>query len=455
MNVVVIGAGVSGLTAAYRAQQRGVKVTLLEASVRAGGVIRTVRHDGCLLEAGPDCWVSTKPAGIELVKELGLESELTGTREGLRRSFILHKGTLKRMPEGFFLLAPTSIGALLRTRTLSLPGKLRMGLEFFKPVRQDDSDESLADFVRRRFGREALERIAQPMIAGIYTADPEKLSLQATFPQLITMEREHRSVIRALRKRGDKQQKAASGPRYGLFVSLRSGMQTLTDKLAERLDDLRLDTPVSAVRKVDGGFEVQTPGETLRADAVIMALPACTAGELLTDVHAELGSTLAAVPYASSAVINFVFERGQIGHALDGMGAVIPAVEGRRLIAMSFSSVKFEQRAPEGKVILRAFMGGALNPGIAELPAAEQQAIALEELRDLLGIRGEPLFADVCGHARRMAQYHVGHLERVQHIRQMEAEVPGLKLIGNGFEGIGIPDCIRHANDAVAALPIQ
>jgi protoporphyrinogen/coproporphyrinogen III oxidase len=452
MNVVVIGAGISGLAAAFRAQQRGFDVTLLEASDRAGGVIRTVRHDGCLLEAGPDCWVSTKPAGVALASELGLDDELTGTREGLRRSFILHKGTLKRMPEGFFLLAPTSMGALLRTRTLSLPGKLRMGLEYFKPVRKDESDESLADFVRRRFGQEALERIAQPMIAGIYTADPEKLSVKATFPQLIAMEREHGSVIRALRKRADKQQKAASGPRYGLFVSLRTGMQTLTDRLTARIDNLRLNTPVSAIRRPGYGFEVLTPDQTFKADRVILALPACTAGELLHDVHGGLATELAATPYAGSAVVNFVFRREQVGHALDGMGAVIPAVEGRRLIAMSFSSVKFEQRAPSDRVILRAFLGGALNPEMAELEPEQQQAVALEELRSLLDITGEPLFADVCAHPRRMAQYHVGHLERVERIRQMEAEVPGLKLIGNGFEGIGIPDCIRQAEKAVEGL---
>ena len=449
-HVVVIGAGISGLTAAYRLHRAGARVTLLEASTRVGGVIQTVHEQGCLLETGPDCWASNKPAALDLVNELGLADQVIGTREGVRRSFILHKGTLKRLPEGFFLLSPMSIRALLKTPILSFGGKLRMAMELFKSARGDDADESLASFVRRRFGKEALARIAQPMVAGIYTADPEKLSLKATFPDFLKMEREHCSVIRALRKRArtDTQAAAASGPRYGMFVTLKQGMSALTDALAATLPDVRLNTRVQNLRHEGSGWRV----DSQTADAVVLALPAPAAAALLRDTDGALADELTQVEYAGAAVANFIFERSQIAHALDGMGAVIPAIERRNIVAISFSSVKFEGRAPEGLAVVRVFMGGALQPKVAALPANEQIAVALSELRALIGLTGEPKFALATGHIGAMPQYHVGHLDRVARIRTLAKAHPSLAIIGNAFDGVGIPDCIRHANEAVALL---
>ena len=462
-HAVVIGGRISGLTAAYRLHKAGVRVTLLEASDHLGGVIGSVRHDDCLLETGPDCWASNKPAAMELANELGLGDQIIGTREGVRRSFILHHGTLKRLPEGFFLISPMSIGALLKTSILSWPGKFRMALELLKGVRRDDSDESLAGFVRRRFGKEALERIAQPMIAGIYTADPEKLSLKATFPAFIDMERKHGSVIKALRKRargesgkapsGGEVAKAA-GPRYGLFVTFKGGMSTLPDALAAALPEgtARLNTCVKSLQKQDAGWKVELADETLDADAVVLALPATTSAGLLADTDAELAKALGAIEYAGAAVVNFIFDRDQIAHAMDGIGAVIPAVEHRKIIAFSFSSVKFEGRAPEGKAVVRVFMGGALNPEVAQATAEEQSSIALDELRDLVGVTGEPKFSIAGAHPGAMAQYHVGHLDRVAKIRELAKAQPSLAIIGNGFDGVGIPDCVRNANEAAARL---
>jgi protoporphyrinogen/coproporphyrinogen III oxidase len=449
-HVVVIGAGISGLTAAYRLHRAGARVTLLEASNRVGGVIHTVHEQGCLLETGPDCWASNKPAALGLATELGLADQVIGTREGVRRSFILHKGTLKRLPEGFFLLSPMSIRALLKTPILSWSGKARMALELFKGARRDDQDESLASFVRRRFGREALARIAQPMVAGIYTADPEKLSLKATFPEFLKMEQEQGSVIKALRKRArtDTQAAAASGPRYGMFVTLTHGMSALTDALAAALPDVRLNTPVHELRRAGTGWKV----DSLDAEAVVLALPAPQAALLLRETDSVLADALGQIEYAGAAVANFIFERSQIGHALDGMGAVIPAVEGRRIIAVSFSSVKFEGRAPEGRAVVRVFMGGALQSEIAKLPQAEQIALALAELRHLIGVQGEPQFALASGHAGAMPQYHVGHLDRVAGIREQAKNHPTLAVIGNAFDGVGIPDCVRGANEAASAL---
>lgn len=478
-HVVVVGAGISGLTAAYRAQQAGARVTLVEAAARAGGVLHTEKRDGFLLELGPDCWVSNKPGAMALCRELGLESEIIGTAGGnekLRQSFILHEGRLVPIPQGFFLLAPTSIEALRGASVLSWAGKLRVARELFVKARQDGADESLAAFMERRFGREALDRIAQPMVAGIYTADPAKLSLKATFPQFMDMEREFGSVLRGMRKRAkDMHAHKAAGPRYGLFVTLKGGVQALPDALAKFVGaqhaapllntratkverdgaSWRVEIEPAEVPRAAGALHSGTLGSAamaLKADAVIIALPTHAAARLLQGVRPELARELAGVSYANSAVVNLAFERSQIAHELNGMGFVVPHVERREIVACSFSSVKFEGRAPAGKVLLRAFMGGALLPHQADFTESQLIETALGELAGILGIRGAPLFAVASRHRASMAQYEVGHLERLARIEVLAAPLAGLKLIGNGYHGIGIPDCIARANEAVAAL---
>jgi oxygen-dependent protoporphyrinogen oxidase len=398
-----------------------------------------------------------------LAEELGIADQIHGTRQGVRRSFILHHGTLKRLPQGFFLISPMSLRALVETPILSVAGKMRMALELFEGRKKSEEDESLASFMRRRFGKEALERIAQPMVAGIYTADPEKLSLKATFPQFLEMERKHGSVIKALRKRAKQQRKKtegggdvakAAGPRYGLFITFKDGMSTLPNALVKALPDeaIRLDTEVRALRESGDGWALELPGETLEVDGVVMALQSKLSSELLGEADAELSAALGEIEYAGAAVVNFIFDREQIGHAMDGIGAVIPEVEHRRIIAFSFSSVKFEGRAPEGKAIVRVFMGGALNPEVAAMDPEQQKQVALEEIRELLDIKGEPRFSLAASHRGAMAQYHVGHLDRVARIRELAKQHPTLALVGNGFDGVGIPDCVRNANEGVARL---
>ena len=476
--VAVVGGGVSGLAAAYELTRRAPpenlqpQVVLLEASPRTGGTVRTERRDGFLLEAGPDSFISDKPAALELVKEIGLEANLTGTNDEHRRAFVVRGGRLRPVPEGFQLLAPSRLWPFVTTDIFSWPAKLRIALEVFVPRRTDDTDESLAAFVRRRFGREALERMAQPMVGGIYTADPELLSLRATMPRFIRMEREHGSVIRALlkarRRAGAKERSGAagangeaargtSGARYGLFLSLDAGLQLLTDRLAGELPPgtIRTNARVESLLfdEAAGRWSLRLAGgETLVADAVCLALPAYASARLLGATDSALASELEAIPYASTATVNLAFRRRDIPHPLDGFGFVVPHVERRRVIACSFSSVKFANRAPEGYALLRAFVGGALQPEMFRLDDAAMVAAAREDLRELLGVSAPPAFAQVARWPRSMAQYTVGHEARMTRVRARLEHLPTLRLAGNAYTGAGIPDCIREGRTAAREI---
>jgi oxygen-dependent protoporphyrinogen oxidase len=342
---------------------------------------------------------------------------------------------------------------------LSIFGKARAALDLVLPARAggaDQADETLASFVRRRFGSEALDHLAQPMVAGIYTADAEQLSLQATFPEFLRMEAEHRSVILALkRRRAPSAAGTASGPRYGLFATLRHGLSTLVQAMVDRLPagSVRMRSRVERVARTESGWTVSVAGSAdVTADAVCLALSAPVAGEVLGSVDPTLSDELKGIPYASPVTVNLAYQRPHVRHALDGFGFVVPAIEGRALLACTFSSVKFAGRAPEGAVLLRAFLGGALHPEMDGLGDADLAGMAHEELKGYLTILGEPMFAEVHRHPRSMPQYHLGHLERVARIRERVRAIPGLALAGNAYAGIGLPDCIRSGEAAAASL---
>ncbi len=495
--VVIIGSGITGLAAAHRLLERThdsgeqVDLKILEAGTRVGGIVQTHERDGFLLESGPDSFISEKPAALELARRLGLESRLIETYEHYRRSFIVRRGRLLPVPEGFHLLAPSRFWPFVKSDIFSWSGKARMALDLLLPRRElngSSSDESLAQFVRRRLGTEALERMAQPMVGGIYTADPEQLSLRATMPRFLEMERNHRSLIRALRKqvhsaairRGSTDRSSrtvkegsdsyTSGARYTLFLSFDRGMQVLTDKLEQRISSftsqtsIRVNTAVESITlepEALGGdsspkWKLETSGnKTFVADAVCLALPAYVSSRLLSKLDPQLAAELAGISYASSATINLAYKREDIPHPLDGFGFVVPFIEKRSLIACTFSSVKFAGRAPQGQALLRAFVGGALQPELFELSEAELLSRVREDLRELLGIERAPLFAEISRWERSMPQYHVGHLDRVKRIEKRVAALTGLVLAGNAYSGLGIPDCIRSgeaAADLIGAL---
>jgi oxygen-dependent protoporphyrinogen oxidase len=464
--VVVIGAGLSGLTVAYRIVERSrtarrpVEVIVLEAKDRVGGAIWTSRRDGFTIEGGADSFITNKPWAVDLCRGLGLGGQLIGTDEEHRRSFVVRQGRLCPVPEGFVLLAPNRIGPLLTTPIFSLRGKLRMLLDLVLPRKDDDSDESLASFVKRRLGREALDRLVQPLVGGIYTADPNDLSLKATLPQFLAMEQEHGSLILAARRKAREARWAernASGARYGLFVSLADGMDALPHALVSALPSGAVRTS-SAVRRVSRNEPVSPwlvellDGPPIEAQSVVMATEAHASARLLDGVDPALALQLRSIPYASSSIVNIAYRRDQVEHPLDGFGVVVPALENRPILAVSFSSVKFPGRAPAGTVLMRVFLGGATQPELFDRDDDALSFIVRSELHDLLGAKGEPLLVEVARHPRAMPQYTLGHLERIEAIRRLEARHSGLILTGNAFDGVGIPDCVRGAEIAAAAI---
>jgi oxygen-dependent protoporphyrinogen oxidase len=455
MRIVVIGGGVAGLAAAHRAVEvareraQPLDLTVLEAADRLGGTIETERREGFLIECGPDSFLSEKPWALALCRRLGLEDRLVRTDDRFRRTFVVFGGRLHPLPDGFQLLAPTRLGPFLASTLFSWPGKLRMALDLLLP-RGHDPDESLGAFVRRRLGKEALERVAQPLVAGIYTADPDDLSLAATMPRFIELERRERSVILAMWRAARGAPAAASGAsgaRWSLFVTFADGMEELIRGLATRLPRgaLRLKERVTEVMRSGTGWRVRTmEGGVLEADGVILAPEAHQAARMVRYLDPSLAHLLEGIPYASSTTVTLAYRRADIAHPLDGFGFVVPHVERRPIIACTFSSVKYPGRAPTNHALLRVFLGGALNEAIV--------ATARAQLSELLGARAEPLFTRVARYPKAMPQYHVGHLARVETIEQCLYRHPGLALVGGAYRGVGIADCVRSAEEAAERL---
>ncbi len=454
--VVVIGGGISGLAAAYTivAARSDLDVTVLEASARVGGTQSTeLTDDGFLIERGPDSFITDKPWALALAKSLGLESEIISTNAEHRGSYVVSKGRLERVPDGFSLMAPTRALSFLRSPIFSWRGKARVALELALPRGRARDDESLAGFVQRRFGHEAFERLAQPMVAGIYGADPFRLSLRATMPRFLEAERESRSVILNLRAK-EKKAKAehGAGARYGLFASFRRGMQTLPDALEKQLGDrIRTNVRVTSIARNDLGQYALTlaSGETLTADAVISALPAPSAAPILRALDARLFSLLGDIEHGSTAMVTFAYRTADVPHPLDAFGFVVPTIERRACLASTWASVKFAGRAPAGMCLLRVFIGGQNADALLAQGDDELIAVAKSELRDLMGIAVTPHLTRVQRWPHAMPQYLIGHLDRVAAVERVMQDHASLALAGNALHGVGIPDAI-HAGEMAA-----
>ncbi|MGF1466879.1 MAG: protoporphyrinogen oxidase [Sandaracinaceae bacterium] len=450
MRTVVVGGGLSGLTAAHRllALDPDADVTVLEASTRPGGILGTIERDGFVIETGPDSILREKPAAVELARELGLEGELIETRAAHRGAYVVAQGRLERVPSGFNLMAPTRLQPWMGAGLVSAPGRLRALLDLALPARRDPTDESLASFVRRRFGGEVLERLAQPLVGGIYGGDPDRLSLAATMPRFVAMEREAGSVIRGMRRRErQRAAEAGTGARYGLFVAFRRGMQTLVDALVERLGPrLRSEARVRGLERDRGRWRLRLDGgEATEADRVLLALPAPVSARLLEGHHRALAESLAAIPYGSAATVTFAWPREAIPHPMRAFGFVVPAVERRAVLAATFSSVKWPGRAPDGQELIRVFIGGAHGQDAVDRRDEELVALARRELRSLLGIQAAPRFAIVVRYREAMPQYHLRHRRRADLIEAWQSDLGGLRLAGNAYRGVGVPDAIAYA----------
>ncbi len=443
VDVAVIGGGIAGLAAAYELQLRGLDVRLLEASSRLGGVVRTDRFDGWVVDAGPDALLVQKPAAVDLCRELGLGDRLISTKLP-RTAYVLRDGRLRPLVEGSFLGFPVGVGALARSSLFTWRGKLRMACEVAVP-RAHEGDESIASFTRRRFGKEALDYLAEPLLAGIHAGDAERLSMQALFPRLADAERGAGSVLRSLRALH-----VRPSPQ-GAFVSLSGGLGELVDtlSLALRPGAVRLSTSVTELRRA-GVFTVKAQDAPVRAHAVILSVPAYAAAGLLRGVDTTLAALCDAVPYASTATVAVGYRRDQIRHPLDGSGFVVPRIEGSPLLAATWVTSKWPGRAPDGYALLRGFLGGGRDPHRLDRTDEELIRVTRDALADTLGIEGDPVVTRLSRFPRQSPQYEVGHLQRVASIEERLASVPGLFLAGSGFRAIGIPDCIADGRGMAA-----
>ncbi len=469
----MVGGGLSGLAAAFRLielsaeAKRPLELTVIESGRRLGGIIETRRIGQYLVETGADSFITNKPWAVDLCERLGIAGQLIPTDAAFRRSLVLRNGRPVAVPDGFMLLSPTKLGPVLTSSIFSLRGKLRLGLEYFVPRHREKGDESLASFVRRRFGHEALERLVQPLVGGIYTADPEKLSLRATMPRFLEMEHRYRSLIRASKKQAMHRPTAEqdeSGARYTLFLTLAGGLSELLDELERRVRQsaaVRLETGVLQIAKppaddrgdsAPGWTLTLVGGSTETFDAVVLSLRSYLSAELLGPVDPQLSEQLRQIPYASSVVVVSGHRLSDIGHPLDAFGLVIPHIERRKILAISFGSRKFPGRAPEGRVLLRTFVGGDMQPELVEHSDEEILELVRAELSDILGVRGSTDFEIVSRFENAMPQYHVGHLELVSEIERRLAEHAGLALAGNAYHGVGIPDSIHSGERAAEAL---
>ncbi len=466
-HLLIVGGGIAGLSAAYYAIQKTrrqaipTRVTLLESGTRWGGKIITdrVALDGgqFIIEGGPDTFLATKPWGVALCQELGLAERLQGANPQHKNTYVLHRQRLELLPDGLAMMIPTNVQAILKTGLISWPGKARMGLDFLLPSKPLNGDESLGAFVSRRLGREAYENLIEPLMSGIYAGDGDALSLASTFPYLRDLELKYGSLARgALKMRRQSTGKAVQGSRSA-FLTPATGLAEIVEALVAYLEanqaELRLETTVSQLTRGDSAYLVELKeGETLRADGVILATPAYASGAILSGLDPELAATLQQIPYASTATVSLAYRAGDLPRELDGYGYVIPRREAQRALACTWTSTKFPHRAPDGYALVRVFTGRA---GQAEAMPRDQDALAAlarEEVRLTLGIQAQPLVSRVFVWENSMPQYNLGHPERLARIARRLERSPGLALAGNGYRGIGVPDCIRSGELAVEAL---
>jgi oxygen-dependent protoporphyrinogen oxidase len=456
--IAIVGGGIAGLSAAFyleKARRAGADLQwiLFEKSERLGGVIQTERHDGFVIEAGPDSFLSVKPDASRLCQELGIGDQLIPSNDAGRKTYILVKGRLVPIPLGLEFMVPTRIWPMATTPLFSFKTKLRMAAELFASTRKDAGDESVGDFVRRHFGQEMVDRVAEPLLAGVYGGNAERLSIRAVLPRFAEMERQHGSLVRAtLKAKAQTSSKAATGAKpQPLFTSLKNGMQQMVEALAAALpqSSIRLRQQNLSLRPVNDDWQIESAGINESFQEVLLAVPAPAAAGLLRQFHPALIEGLAGIEYTSTAAVALAYEEADLplGH-----GFLVPRSEGRKLMACTFVHKKFSHRAPGDMKLLRCFFSSSRMPDLLTHSDEALQQFARQELKEILGLTAGPRFARTFRWDRAMAQYETGHLDRVAEMEKVIAAMPGFHIIGNSFHGIGVPDCIKSARLAVEQI---
>ncbi len=467
--IIIIGGGIAGLAAAVhfkagaKAHGKTVDVLLLEKNGRIGGKILTEKHDKYLIEGGPDSFLPEKVWSVNLAKHLGLGPEMLPSNDEFKGTFIYSKNELHSLPEGVMLMVPTSFWPMAKSHLISWPGKIRMGMEIFVPKRKFIEDESLASFVTRRLGRECLEKIAEPLVAGIHTSNPDNMSVLATFPRFVQMEQKSGSLILGmLSAMKNRPHPTLSGPpkpgapKMTYFMSFKNGMQTLSHACADYIgrDSIRLGAAVKAVEPRGRGYSVILEnGEALEADNVMIGTAAYDAAEMVKGFDANLAKQMSKIEWSSSATVSIAFRREDIKAPLKGFGFIVPRVEGRRVNAATYSSIKWSFRAPDDLVLIRVFIGGGHHEELVhDLDDSGMVRMVLEELDTILGLKANAQFSKVYRWFKGMPKYTVGHLDRITLLDRMLSTHPGLHLIGCSYKGIGIGDCVHEAQIAAERI---
>jgi oxygen-dependent protoporphyrinogen oxidase len=456
-HVIIIGGGIAGLSTAWYLQQQGISYSILEKSSGWGGKIRTeileTDKGQFVVEVGPDSFISQKPWAKQLATEIGFADHLLGTNDHKRKTFVLNKGQLTPLPDGVMLIIPTRFLPFAMSPLFSPLGKLRMGLEAFIPPKKDDKDESLADFVRRRLGNEALDKLAEPLMSGIYNTDAEKQSLLATFPRFRTLEQKYGSLTKGMIVAQQQRKQAPNaGKKSSIFTSFVSGMQSFVDKLVNKLEgELYLNCTVQSITRTDHQYQVQLGnGESLYGDAIVLATPAYTAAELLEDLVPETSQRLNSIRYISTGTISLAIHKQDIPQALKGFGVVIPRTEKRAINAVTVSSTKFRHRAPEEFDLMRVFFGGSRTPETMKLSDDKLLQVVQDELHDLTGVKTKPYFSRIYRNSRANPQYDIGHLDNIEAIERGLPE--NIFVTGSAYRGVGVPDCVHQGQLTAQAI---
>lgn len=465
MRIAIVGGGIAGLSAAWelekaRASGSEIDYVLYERSDRLGGCVRSEMVEGCIVEGGPDSFLSEKPAGRRLCREVGLGESMLGSNDAERKTYIVVKNRMIELPDGLMFMVPTKLIPTALTRLFSLRTKLRMALELLHPPRPSEGDETVADLVRRHYGDEVVDRLSDPLLSGIYGGSSEQLSVRSVLPRMAEMEAKYGSLTRGMLAGRRRLKKAATGSgadrarQLPLFTTLRGGMASLVWALEARIAPERLQTGVriESIERVGHGWVLRTAEGPEHFDGVIVATPAKVSAALLQPADAELSAELASVPYASSVTATFAYGVKDLAKLPDGFGFLVPASEGRAMAACTFVHRKFPERAPEGVGLLRCFLGGNRAAELVDASEGELLALLQRDLREIAGVTAEPLFTRVFRWKQTTAQYAVGHADRMRRVRSRLEQLPGLTLAGNAYDGVGVPDCIRAGEEAAKQM---